>query len=876
MIFTAPLVLLGLLALPGLFFLLRLTPPAARRVLFPPLALLRGLAVEERTPRSMPWWLLLLRLLAAALLIIGMAGPSLHPPPALPGTGPVLLVVDNGWASAVNWNASREAGLSVIAAAERAGRGVALLATARNAANQGPHVTGVLNAAAARQVMQGLQPEPWPVDRAGAAKALKSVPGWIRIYIADGITDGPGFRAFISALHPDRSLSDGVTARLLLPPTLSANGQMVAHLAAGPPGSAVLAETQAGGVLARAAIAANGGALIDLPLAVSARVARLVLDGPASAGGTVLLDGAAHAALVGLAAGSSDAEAAYLGALFFVRQALPPGTQLVTGDVRRLISDKAGAIVLADSPLDAAQIAALQGWIARGGVLIRFAGPLTADVPDSLSPDPLLAGDRRLGGALTWTSPQHLAPFGATPAGATPVGATPFAGLAIDPAITVARQILADPTQLDAGTVWASLQDGTPLVLGRAMGSGFLVSVLTTANADWSNLALSGLFPAMLARLVNLSHGAPPRLNQALPAMTVLDAFGGLAPASAPGRITIAGLAGTQISPLHPPGLYGSGGAVAALNIGGHVPALVAADLPGAAPLTGAAPPVDFGAALIALAILLLALDLLISLWLRGLVRMKVLAAALLLLAPNARAQDAALSTTLAYVITGNSAADGISSDGLSYLSAMVSAHSSAQLAAPVGVRPGVDDLSLYPLIYWPVLAGSAPPSEAACTALANYMRYGGLLAIDTEGGDANAAGSGAGFAPGAAAAFRAATACLNLPPLQPLTPDNVLAHCFYIVQDFPGKFDGAPVLLATPAARDADGVTPVIITQNDWAAAWARDAAGNTEQMPIPGGDEQRQVADWFGTNLVIYALTGSYKADQANLTGLLDRLGQ
>jgi hypothetical protein len=111
---------------------------------------------------------------------------------------------------------------------------------------------------------------------------------------------------------------------------------------------------------------------------------------------------------------------------------------------------------------------------------------------------------------------------------------------------------------------------------------------------------------------------------------------------------------------------------------------------------------------------------------------------------------------------------------------------------------------------------------------------------------------------------------------LQPLTPDNVLAHCFYIVQDFPGKFDGAPVLLATPAARDADGVTPVIITQNDWAAAWARDAAGNTEQMPIPGGDEQRQVADWFGTNLVIYALTGSYKADQANLTGLLDRLGQ
>jgi len=81
---------------------------------------------------------------------------------------------------------------------------------------------------------------------------------------------------------------------------------------------------------------------------------------------------------------------------------------------------------------------------------------------------------------------------------------------------------------------------------------------------------------------------------------------------------------------------------------------------------------------------------------------------------------------------------------------------------------------------------------------------------------------------------------------------------------------------VATPAARDADGVTPVIIGQNDWVGAWARDAAGNPEQTPIPGGDDQRLIADWFGTNLVIYALTGSYKADQANLPGLLDRLGQ
>ena len=138
------------------------------------------------------------------------------------------------------------------------------------------------------------------------------------------------------------------------------------------------------------------------------------------------------------------------------------------------------------------------------------------------------------------------------------------------------------------------------------------------------------------------------------------------------------------------------------------------------------------------------------------------------------------------------------------------------------------------------------------------------------------AQGSGAGFAPGAAAAFTRVTACLNLPALEPLTTANVLAHCFYIIPDFPGRFTGAPVLIATQAARDADGVTPVIVSQNDWAGAWARDAAGMPEQSPLPGGEAQRMIADRFGINLVIYALTGSYKADQIFAHAVLDKLGQ
>jgi hypothetical protein len=234
------------------------------------------------------------------------------------------------------------------------------------------------------------------------------------------------------------------------------------------------------------------------------------------------------------------------------------------------------------------------------------------------------------------------------------------------------------------------------------------------------------------------------------------------------------------------------------------------------------------------------------------------------------------LQTELAYIRTGDPQTDQISADGLGYLSALVAARSSAQLGAPVGVSPATDNIALYPLIYWPVLPNAVAPSGTACAALIDYMQHGGLLLIDSPGGDADAAGSGAGFAPGAEAALNRATACLSLPPLEPLTTANALAHSFYIVPSFAGKFVGDPVLIASAAARDADGVTPVIIGQNDWAGAWARDANGNAEQTPLPGGEDQRVIADRFGVNLVIYALTGDYKSEQSRLPAFLNSLQQ
>jgi hypothetical protein len=101
--FAAPWLLLGLVALPILWLLLRAVPPAPIRRRFPGVALLLGLTDDESQTDRTPWWLLLLRMLAVAAVILGFAGPVLNPQDDRPGGGPLLVLVDGTWADARDW-----------------------------------------------------------------------------------------------------------------------------------------------------------------------------------------------------------------------------------------------------------------------------------------------------------------------------------------------------------------------------------------------------------------------------------------------------------------------------------------------------------------------------------------------------------------------------------------------------------------------------------------------------------------------------------------------------------------------------------------------------------------------------------------------------
>ena len=103
----------------------------------------------------------------------------------------------------------------------------------------------------------------------------------------------------------------------------------------------------------------------------------------------------------------------------YLRRALSPFTEVREADLATLLQREVSVLILADRPLPAgAERDALTRWVEQGGLLIRFAGPRTAEQPigetDLLMPVKLLGGDRQLGGALSWAEPAGVAQFTAS------------------------------------------------------------------------------------------------------------------------------------------------------------------------------------------------------------------------------------------------------------------------------------------------------------------------------------------------------------------------------------------------------------------------------------------------------------------------------
>ncbi len=932
--FAEPLVLIGLLTLPVLWWLLRMIPPRPRRLEFPPTRLLLEIAPKEETPARTPWWLTLMRLALAALVIIAAAGPLWHPPLATTKTrAPVAILIDDGWPAAATWDARVRTADDIVTRAEEDRRAVALIPL-----SQEPHDISLETAGSARVRLQQMRPVPHTIDRAEAlpslSRFLSATPDVELVWLSDGVDlgHGPDFAKSLAQAvgrHPITIVTGGIAGPRALTAADNAAGALSVKVLRAAADTAETGTVRAldlkGLPLGEAPFAFKAAdreaeARFDLPVELRNDIARIEISGERSAGAVQLLDKRWRRRTVGIVSGATaDVAEPLLSSSYYIQRALEPfaDVRITQGEspadaVMHFLDQNLPMLILTDVGNVGDAHDRLANWIEDGGVLVRFAGPRLAASDDDLVPVKLRRGGRILGGSLSWDKPQPLAAFSHD---------SPFAGMPVPNDVTVTRQVLAEPDAALSDNTWATLADGTPLVTAARRGKGLIVLFHVTGDTRWSNLPLSGSFVEMLKRIVALAgtttaadagNAKATNVHEVVSPSRVLDGFGGFVAPPSTARPVAADFSGSATAE-HPPGFYGPPESLLAVNT------LAAGDR--LAPLDFSAvttasreiyrtsEPQDLRGPIFLAGLVLLSLDTLVVLFLgggiqrliprrsRAVTASVIVFAALALTLAQARAQQetpnpdvpqSVLKTKLAYVITGDTDVDAISKAGLAGLTLFLAQRTALEPGDPIGLDIARDELAFYPLIYWPIASDAAQPSDAALKRIDAYMKNGGTVLFDTRDAVVAPPGPGGETRSPGMLKLRKILSSLDIPELEPVPRDHVLTKTFYLLSDFPGRFDTGQLWVealpsaneddeaANRPARGGDGVSEILITSNDLAGAWATRSDGQPMLPMVEGEPRQREMAFRAGVNIVMYTLTGNYKADQVHVPALLERLGQ
>jgi Domain of unknown function (DUF4159)/Aerotolerance regulator N-terminal len=894
--FAAPMALFALLALPLIWLVVRAIPPRPRDTIFPPTEILRSVPQTEETPAKAPPWLAILRALALAMAILGLSGPVLNPP-KIADARPLLLVIDNGWTAAPVWNQIID---EATATARSANGPVRIFFTAPSPVEP-PNVDALLPARAAASLAASA-PQPILADHNSAISRLGGIPSGQRvIWFSDNI-GRPSSLDFARALLR----LGGVKLRVLPSPAIGITRAEATSAgfnlgligsAAAPSDASLQAIDARARVLTETQVTRNGtGVSLPVEAALFRDVAALRVGGVRSAGGVFLLDAFDRRVRTGLVAARQD-DQPLLSDAHYLEEALRPYAEITRGDIERLATSGLDVILLPDAAaLPAREEQALETFVSKGGILVRFAGPRLVSAGQSLTlPDAIAPEPRALRGALAWDSAGAIGAF-------EPTG--PFAGLTIPPDARINQVAVFAPQEAGASApqnkpqIWARLNDTTPLVSASPLGRGYRVLFHTTAGPAWSDVAFSGLQVSMLRRVLAKSASSVLPATALTPTVPlkptlVLDGFGNLrAPDAQHLPVSPQNAVDARPDARHPPGIYEGGGSRLILQAARPDTLLSALPLlPGVERVTRASDrPYEWGPPLLIFGVILILLDIVLAMIFAGNWKMtlpfkwpKRVVAVLLMFVfvglglpseswaqtPPPSAQQRALGDlSLAYVRTGDPATDARAKAGLEGLSRVLAARTSVEPGPVVGLDPSTDDLALFPLLYWLLPDRPTETSTESARALDQFMKTGGVLFVDSRG---------AGREPAAARAIaRAALRGLEAPPLEPVPEGHVLGKAFYILRAFPGRYQNARLWVETSASAAAsanDGVSPLIVGDGDWASAWA-NAAPLVEFGASSITQRNQEIAARVGVNVVLYALTGNYKADQVHFETLLKRL--
>jgi len=816
----APLTLLGLIALPIIWWIMRISPPQPKRQAFPPLRILQDIESDEQTPDKTPLWLLLFRLFLGALIIFALAKPVFQAKDVATSK-PLTLIIDQSVTAAPIWNDIIAEAESRAREARRSNLNVRLIASGETYDTL-PEFAPAQNAL---DTLKSLQPLAYHIGEQNYAKLLDN--DTLKNTDIIWLTSGIGAK--------DSEVLKNSGARILRPD--------VATLVLPAEASVKLLDDSFGRPIVG------------------------VLTPPADTSSPLLTEPFyAKQALIPYADIFEGDEATLLALEPSI--IVMPDSMKSDSEAMRAYVETGGMVVRFAGPRLAKRVDELlpvrlrSGGRAIGGALAwedpQRLAPFTQDSPffglaipqevtvsKQVMAEPGIETDRK-----TWARLEDGSPIVTTDIIGQGrvvlyhVTAGPeWSNLAINGLyVDMLRRLL----PLAKGRAPAPSQGGADWILDRTMDAfGNFTSppadnqVLKDAgfaNAQASAKTLPGYYRQGTRQRSLQPIGNPAEMSVLkLPSGTSAGKFGSETASSFTGLLLAIGAGLLALD------------AFFALFMSGRLGRLLPASLTGRRVFS----------CLIALALI-------------GTI------------IPQAHAQDtvesseriieAARGLHLAYIETGDDRRDRLSETALESLKRQLNARTTIEPAGVHGVQADADGLHLYPFLYWSIRRDTPALTPAAAANLNSYMSSGGTIIFDTadEGDRALRAGEPH---PGLARV----TEGLDIPALSTVSEDHVLTKSYYLLQVFAGRWANGPVYVQSGdnGAGGRDGVSPVIIGSADWAAGWAIDPdAGAVIELnkDIP---RQREMSIRFGINIAMYALAGNYKADQVHAAELVKRVG-
>lgn len=624
-----------------------------------------------------------------------------------------------------------------------------------------------------------------------------------------------------------------------------------------------------------------GNFSIELPKEINNLISYFKINNTMSASGVAIKSNNVKKKDVGLIQTNYQKnENEYYRANFFIRKAIESKYKVNSLPIEQLLLENKSLIISDDfdTTFFSSQEKILQ-WVAEGGTFLKFAGnkfmkhASDKNLDSFLGIIPITKEVISMDGELSFEKNLSINQI---------YHESPFKGLKIPEKVKI-RKYIGIPKLLENDiNFWITLENGASIVTHNAYKKGNIIFVHLPANNEWSNISLSIFFSDLLYKIIEMSRGTDTkRVDQVFKPFKILDGYGKFIEANIDTlNLEQNSLQKIQLNYKTPAGIYKNDFGYHGLNISNFLKTQYEySKLPKEIILNN----FDKSAGLnllkiiIILCIVTFIFETLYNFIKRSFLKFRFLNINIVLIliffiySPYSVFSDEKINyvekTKIGYLETKIKEVDKISYNGLTQISKYISSKTSAVLGNPIKIDLELNEVDYFPLIYVPLIKTDRGPSFKAIKKLQNFINSGGILFFDCK------ATYGSLFVEDCLINFNQKFKDLDISTFRKLTLENTLSKSFYLLDNYPGR-KNEMVYIAFNNQINNDKVLSVIIGNNDWTGAWAKDKK-NEYSLPLFSNDkEQRILSKRFGTNIVLYSLTGSYKSDQVHIPEILKRM--